>query len=109
MEKFRKKPVVITAKQWIENGDHYNDDCYLINGEDAEFKSEGKVVRYYRTPDLDGKNECKYCKDIMHNHGWIETLESGHIVCPKDWIIEGVKGEYYPCKPDIFKETYEAV
>jgi hypothetical protein len=40
-------------------------------------------------------------------HGWIETLEGGHIVTPGDWIITGVKGEHYPCKPDIFEMTYE--
>lgn len=39
--------------------------------------------------------------------GWIHTLEGGHIVCPGDWIITGVKGEHYPCKPDIFELTYE--
>mgnify|MGYP001589441972 FL=1 len=43
----------------------------------------------------------------MHVHGWIDTLEGGHIVCPGDWVITGVKGEYYPCKPDIFMMTYE--
>jgi hypothetical protein len=41
--------------------------------------------------------------------GWIDTLEGGHIVTPGDWIITGVKGEHYPCKPDIFKATYEMV
>jgi len=45
----------------------------------------------------------------MHDHGWIDTLEGGHIVCPGDWIIKGVHGEFYPCKPDIFLETYEKV
>jgi hypothetical protein len=40
--------------------------------------------------------------------GWIDTLEGGHIVTPGDWIITGVKGENYPCKPDIFEMTYEA-
>ena len=39
--------------------------------------------------------------------GWVETLEGGHIVTPGDWIITGVKGEHYPCKPDIFEMTYE--
>lgn len=33
----------------------------------------------------------------------------GHIVCPGDWVITGVQGEHYPCKPDIFAATYEAV
>ena len=40
-------------------------------------------------------------------HGWCPTLEGGHIVSPGDWIITGVKGEHYPCKPDIFEMTYE--
>lgn len=40
--------------------------------------------------------------------GWIHTLEGGHEVTPGDWIITGVKGEHYPCKPDIFEQTYEA-
>jgi hypothetical protein len=39
--------------------------------------------------------------------GWVDTLEGGHIVTPGDWIITGVKGEHYPCKPDIFAMTYE--
>jgi hypothetical protein len=39
--------------------------------------------------------------------GWIKTLEGGHIVTPGDWIIRGVAGEFYPCKPDIFAMTYE--
>ena len=39
--------------------------------------------------------------------GWIKTLEGGHIVTPSDWIIKGVRGEFYPCKDDIFRQTYE--
>jgi hypothetical protein len=42
-------------------------------------------------------------------NGWIQTLEGGHIVCPGDYIITGVNGEHYPCKPDIFWRTYELV
>jgi len=41
--------------------------------------------------------------------GWIDTLEGGHIVTPGDWIITGVKGEFYPCKHEIFKMTYETL
>ena len=41
--------------------------------------------------------------------GWIDTLEGGHIVTPGDWIITGVNGEHYPCKPDIFEKTYGPV
>lgn len=41
--------------------------------------------------------------------GYIKTLEGNHIVTPGDWIITGIKGEHYPCKPDIFAATYEEV
>jgi hypothetical protein len=42
------------------------------------------------------------------NEGYyIPTLEGAHRVTPGDWIITGVKGEHYPCKPDIFEMTYE--
>ena len=40
---------------------------------------------------------------------YIETLEGKLFVSDNDWIITGVKGEHYPCKPDIFEQTYEAV
>ena len=93
---------MVEATQWFKNGDHPDDECFMP-------VAEGKVVRYYRTPDLDGQNTCQHCSRIMHIHGWIDTLEGGHIVCPGDWIITGVKGEYYPCKPDIFEQTYEPV
>lgn len=87
MSKFRKRPVVVEAYQW-------------------DGVSFGTVETHpaYLSHDL-----CKHCNTHIHKHGWIQTLEGGHIVCPGDWIITGVKGEQYPCKPDIFKQTYEAV
>lgn len=110
--KFRKKPVVIEATQWFKNGDHPDDAIRLLDashgGQNKTIETEGKVVRYYRDPGVFGMSRCKHCGDIMHNHGWIDTLEGGHIVCPGDWIITGVKGEHYPCKPEIFEMTYEA-
>lgn len=121
--KFRKKPVLIEAHQWFKNGDHpedYKDD--IIDGlisshwtkeHQRENNWEGQVVRYYRVPNGgDGRylsTQCKHCSNIMHDHGWIDTLEGGHIVCPGDWVITGVHGERYPCKPDIFEKTYEKV
>src|ERR1700744_5682164 len=119
--KFRKKPVVIEATQWFKNGDHPQDYAeesvgfenghpVVFSGEERKAREwEGGVVRYYRTPECDGQDGCKHCAKIMHYHGWIDTLEGGHIVCPGDWIITGVKGERYPCKPDIFEATYDRV
>ncbi len=127
MTQFRKKPVVIDASQWFKNGDHpfdYAEDRpgfkhdggelleIVITGQHAkEHGWEGQIVRYFRRPDVSGERVCEVpgCVRLMHDHGWIDTLEGGHIVCPGDWIITGVKGERYPCKPDIFAATYEPV
>lgn len=119
--KVRKKPVIVNAHRWFENGDHPGDYLKDREGFDGEgFRVwpasyakehdwEGEVVRRYRTPDDYGDRQCTHCGNIMNDHGWIDTLEGGHIVCPGDWVITGVAGEYYPCKPEIFEETYEAV
>ena len=121
--KFRKKPVVIEATQWFKNGDHPKDyEKEIVNwsmndhppqiisaAQRREHNWEGDVVRYYRHPEVSGETLCHHCGVRMHEHGWIDTLEGGHIVCPGDWIITGVKGEHYPCKPDIFEATYEPV
>lgn len=123
--KFRKKPVVIDATQWFKNGDHPDDYAevrpgfhrdegtgelmeIVIPGAHAKAHDwEGQIVRYFRRPDVDGETLCQHCRLTMHVHGWIDTLEGGHIVCPGDWIITGVQGEHYPCKPNIFIATYE--
>lgn len=89
MPKFKKKPVIVEAEEW-----HY-------------FKNLIKDVRPYWRFNKDAPVDCKYCGFTMKVHGWIDTLEGGHIVCPGDWIITGIIGEHYPCKPDIFKQTYE--
>lgn len=112
MAKFRKRPVVVEATQWLKNGDHPLDyaECRIFTDEERRKNGwEGGIVRYYRNPIGDGNEFCQHCKNVMHVHGWIDTLEGGHIVCPGDWIITGVKGEHYPCKPDIFAATYEPV
>lgn len=106
--KFRKKPVIIEATQWFKSGDHPEDGDNSFEHYGGK-PYEGLVVRYYRNPEISEDRRCGHCNRIMRNHGWIDTLEGGHIVCPGDWVITGVKGEYYPCKPDIFEATYERV
>ena len=108
MSKYRKKPVVIEAHQWIRNGDHPDDFSDRDNANGTPSR-EGMVVRYFRLPNGTDERVCEMCQKPMLNHGWINTLEGGHRVCPGDWIITGVKDERYPCKPDIFEATYEAV
>jgi hypothetical protein len=121
MARWRKKPVEIDAHQWFKNGDHPDDykndikDMYIIDPKPVTYTGdyqklnnwEGQVVRFFRHPDVDGNSNCKHCQLYMFEHGWIDTLEGGHIVCPGDYIITGVEGERYPCKPGIFLKTYD--
>lgn len=80
MAKYRKKPVVIDAVQHKagEQPDCFCDD--VIAGR-MRYVEDGSVL--------------------------ITTLEGTMQAVPGDWIIRGVKGELYPCKPDIFSATYE--
>jgi len=107
MAEYRKKPVVVEATRWWKNGDHPKDHSAVLKVKGETFLSEGHVVRRFRRPDVSDDSECQHCAQTMHDHGWIDTLEGGHIVCPGDWIITGVKGERYPCKPDVFEATDE--
>jgi hypothetical protein len=89
MAKYRKKPIIVEAVQWLSFSDTPNDSV-------TPYTTEQSV-------------ECQECGRATNLHGWIKTKEGGHIVCPRDWIITGVVGEEYPCKPDIFEQTYELV
>ena len=92
---YRKKPVVISAERWISHDLTPMDDV-------------GDYLMYFNRTSI-AYEKCEHCKNPRYEHGWIKTFEGGHIVCPGDWIITGIKGEKYPCKPDIFSETYELV
>lgn len=86
--KFRKKPVVIEAVQWFPG----------MNIEGV------KIVPAHDIPSRDGG--VAYTEPEA---AWCDTLEGLLRVSPGDWIITGVQGERYPCKPDIFEATYERV
>lgn len=95
--KFRKKPVVIEAVQY-----------------DGSHESNRNIIDWCRgskTPAL-MDTEVRNCS-AEHPEGFdypclkIATLEGDHKVSIGDWVIKGVAGEFYPCKPDIFSATYE--
>lgn len=91
MPLFRKKPVVIEAVRWtVDNLDEVlalaSTHADLLR---KDFTAAGGGV-------------------ILGGALIIPTLEGDHQANPGDWIIKGVKGEIYPCKPDIFEATYEA-
>lgn len=93
--KFRKKPVVIEAIKFEYSSQGVIDICEFCG---PALKKVGKG----RSPNAKG-------------WAWIGTLEDGdqgeakHVATEGDWIIKGVRGEFYPCKPDIFEATYEPV
>ena len=74
---YRKKPIVIEAIRWT--GDNILDFSGWLK---CLFSLSGKIMK-------------------------INTLEGVMIASPGDYIIKGVKGEFYPCKPDVFEDTYE--
>jgi len=95
--KYRKKPVVIDAVQWTgENPE-----------EMIDFLTSDKFVNETMSF-LDGKPF--YIDHSRVNGGLvIKTMEGEHVATIGDYIIKGVKGEYYPCKEDVFIQTYEKV
>lgn len=84
---FRKKPVTIEA--WQVNSLDYDEMCAIVAW------CKGTAVG---AEELDGSY-------VMT----IDTLEGTMHVAPGDWVIRGVRGEFYPCKPEIFEATYEPV
>ena len=83
--RWRKKPVVIEAVRYVGAGNFASPNLPEWLWE----AFEGGVAFNWR-------GELR-----------IKTLEGNHTVSPGDWVIRGVKGELYPCKPDIFEATYE--
>ena len=88
--KFRKKPIVIEAFKWTGDHNQTEDPVWICD----KIRSKEVYFRNDRTPDV-----------LLI----VRTLEGEMIANLGDWIIQGVKGEVYPCKPDIFEATYERV
>ena len=85
---YRKKPVVIEAMQWDGSMDGMND-----------------INQHWPLLETTGKDTSPHTQTVFMWH--IKTLEGQHRVSVGDYIIKGVQGEFYPCKPDIFDMTYE--
>jgi hypothetical protein len=103
--KFRKKPVVIDAQQWFEPGHERHDPAMITHRKGntvtpPDYRQDGDLFCAIRG-DL-GQGPAVY---MIRTGGSNSDVQ----VHPGDWIITGVKGEKYPCKPDIFEATYESV
>jgi len=90
MSLYRKKPITVEARQLVDD-----DEC------DWEAIAEWCGGTLYNVEDAPGAEPVTLLA--------IWTLEGKMTAAEGDWIIRGVKGEFYPCKPDIFAETYEPV
>jgi len=94
MGRYRKKPVVIEAWQWLFSDEQ--EECpEWVNAAAIKWPEQGSL-----------------CFEPNHSYGArisICTLEGVMCAVPGDFIIQGVQGEIYPCKPDIFEQTYELV
>jgi hypothetical protein len=101
MAKYRKKPVVIEAFQMTK--ERRLDNSEWPNWLNAAWQ-KGVAEAGSLFCSADGCLEDDECTPLF-----IQTLEGTHKVSWDDWIILGVKGEIYPCKPDIFEATYEKV
>jgi hypothetical protein len=88
-QKYRKKPVVIEAIQLTDN---WREVCDWVNAHTERVDPYRPTAYLPSGPDV----------DIL-----IVTLEGDMRAVPGDYIIRGVQGEFYPCKPDIFAQTYE--
>jgi hypothetical protein len=85
MTKYRKKPIVVEARQ-VDTLD-YDGVCDIVRWCGGNIYDDTEEETLFTIP----------------------TLEGPLNVSNGDWIIKGVKGEFYPCKPDVFEASYEAV
>ncbi|MDH6282875.1 hypothetical protein [Prescottella agglutinans] len=91
-QRYRKKPVEIEAMQW-----------------DGTALGATPIINWILRNDRAARYWCREatnCGDDPH-FIQIETLEGAMLASPGDWIIRGVAGEFYPCKPDVFAQTHE--
>lgn len=92
--------LMLDASEWEKNGDH---------PEDGPEQVEGKVVRYFRRPDVSGDDRCDFCDWTMSAHGWIDSGKDGETVCPGDWIVTEEDGSFFPVHADDFAVDYTPV
>jgi len=108
MTKYRKKPVLTEATQWFANGDHPEDKTNPVErAEGSPSLTEGKVVRYFRSLNIPGGRFCPDCGNVMQKHGLLDGVNGEETVCPGDYIVTTVKGNYYRIKAVEFEAMYE--
>jgi hypothetical protein len=90
--KAQKRPVIVDVWKWEEWSQH-----------------PPKGVKIRQPKIFFATDTCDICGKRYPSHKEIQPLEGRMMACPGDWLIKGVEGEYYFCKPSIFEKTYEVV
>lgn len=90
IKQYRKKPLVIEAIQWTNKANNFTKILKWSNG-----KVNSASPLLWQDAD-------SFCLQV-------ETMEGIMLARLNDYIIKGVKGEFYPCKPDVFEQTYELI
>lgn len=108
IQKYKKKPIVIEALQWKANDniDDVNEMLQFLENKNCIPIDNGTFLEF------EGKTFILYYSLIFSEEPStliIKTLEGDMKASKDDYIIKGVHGEYYPCKPDIFEKTYEKI
>lgn len=104
MGRYRKKPIVVEAFKWTGGHDQTEDPEWIVEclkSGRARVCEETETISYY-----DNNKPVSIVLDFWLE---IETLEGTMRADRGDYIIKGIKGEIYPCKPDIFVASYEIV
>ena len=109
--RFKKKPVVIDATRWDGSPKGASPIIGWMLDEHTAARLHWPNPGDQNCPDIQGHAVRHYCPACDYTDERpaiaIDTLEGTITASPGDWIIRGVQGEFYPCKPDIFDATYE--
>jgi len=95
MKKYRKKPIIIEAERWFKYGDVPEASIYPFSLK-------------YDLPE-NKKDTCEWCGKPYKEHGKCPTRGGYYIICPGDYIIKSITGEFYPCDPGTFVKNYEEI
>jgi hypothetical protein len=97
MKRYRKKPIEVEVQRWT--GQNHIQMYNFLESQSANYDK-----------DIKDQGANFYIDHFKVSGGLvIKTLEGEHKASIGDYIIKGIKGEFYPCKPEIFEQTYEEV
>lgn len=104
--KYTRKPITVDAIKWMKNGDHPQDGTDF---DEHGILLEGKVIRYFRDPNVDGETICALCGERAHVHGFLDLPNGAQIVCPGSFVVTKDDGTTIALSPKDFADNFEEV